>query len=144
MNEVSLPSRHRIRNWALLVYGRAHSVTEAAHNIQYLRLSREETFCFFETWMPEQETNPRTLTFLAGTRTPPPALRYCYYTGNYTGYNTGNTNTLPVDLTSWVPGLLCSPVPRHIGQTQGVLGQQSSCEFSSPTGDGPTPDLGWG
>ena len=46
--------------------------TEAAHNIQYLQLSRGETFCFFETWMPEQETNPRSLTFLAGTRTPTP------------------------------------------------------------------------
>ena len=42
------------------------------HNIQYLQLNREETFCFFETWMPERETNPRSLTFLAGTRTPPP------------------------------------------------------------------------
>ena len=29
-------------------------------------------------------------------------------------------------LTSWVPGLLCSHVPRHIRPTHGVLGEQSS------------------
>ena len=32
---------------------------------------------FFETWMPEHETNLRSLTFQAGTRAP--ALWYCCY-----------------------------------------------------------------
>ena len=36
----------------LAVWGRARylSVTEAPHNIWSLRMSGEETFCFFETW----------------------------------------------------------------------------------------------
>ena len=50
------------------------STPTLGHNIQYLRLNREETFCFLETWMPEQETNPRSLTFLAGTRAPRPSV----------------------------------------------------------------------
>ena len=41
MNEMTLPSKHRIRN---SVWGQAHylSVTEIPHNIEYLRMSREE------------------------------------------------------------------------------------------------------
>ena len=63
---------------ALAVWGRARylSVTGALHNIQSLRVSGEETLCFFETWMPERETSPRSQTFQAGrlnhyTRAPP-------------------------------------------------------------------------
>ena len=49
MNEMTLPSRHRIR--ALAVQGRAryHLVTEAPINIESSRVSGEEIFCFFET-----------------------------------------------------------------------------------------------
>ena len=40
---------------ALAVWGRVLylSVTEAPHNIESLRVSGEETFCFFETWRQE-------------------------------------------------------------------------------------------
>ena len=67
MNEMTLPSRHRIR--ALAVWGRARyfSVTEAPTNIEYLRVSGEETFCFFENWMPERGSKPRSPTFQAGS-----------------------------------------------------------------------------
>ena len=39
----------------LAIWGRARdlSVTEAPHKIEYLRVSREETFHFFEIWMSE-------------------------------------------------------------------------------------------
>ena len=43
------------------------SVTEAPHNIESLRVSREETFCFFETWIPEWVSSPRSPTFQAGS-----------------------------------------------------------------------------
>ena len=46
---------------------------EATHNIQSLRLSRDETFCSLK----EQETNLRSLTFQAGTRAHAPW--YCCY-----------------------------------------------------------------
>ena len=61
------PSTHRIR--ALAVWGRARSlsVTEAPYNTESLRVSGEETFCFFEAWTPEQGANPRSLTFQAGS-----------------------------------------------------------------------------
>ena len=40
----------------LAIWGRARylSVTGAPHNVDSLRVSREETFCFFETWMPKR------------------------------------------------------------------------------------------
>ena len=40
---------------------------EAPHNIKSLGVSREKTFCFFETWMPERGSNPRSLTFKEGS-----------------------------------------------------------------------------
>ena len=43
------------------------SVTEAPHNIESLRVSWEETFCFFETWTPEWGSNARSPTFQAGS-----------------------------------------------------------------------------
>ena len=45
--------------WNLVVWGRARYlwVTEAHHNIESLRMSREEAFCFIETWMPERGSN---------------------------------------------------------------------------------------
>ena len=51
----------------MVVWGRARylSVTEAPHNTEYLRVSGKETFCFFETWMTEWGSNPRSPTFLA-------------------------------------------------------------------------------
>ena len=65
----------------MAVWGRAHyfSITEASHNIESLCVSREETFCFFETWMPERGLNPRPPTFQAGsfnhcTRAPATAI----------------------------------------------------------------------
>ena len=48
--------------WGLAIY---LSVTVALHNTEALRVSREETFCFFETWMPEWGTNPQPPTFQA-------------------------------------------------------------------------------
>ena len=53
----------------LSVWDRARyfSVTEALRNIEYLQVSREETFCFFETWMPERSSNPRSPTCQAGS-----------------------------------------------------------------------------
>ena len=51
------PSKMKWNEWrfeieALAVWGwpRYLSVTEVLHNIEYLRVSGEETFCFFETW----------------------------------------------------------------------------------------------
>ena len=43
------------------------SVTEASHIIESLRMSREETFCFFETWRSEWGSNPWSPTFQAGS-----------------------------------------------------------------------------
>ena len=70
--------------WALVVWGRAHylSVTEALHNIKSSRVSGEETFCFFETWMPEWGLNPPSPTFQAGSlnhcaRGPRPSFSHC-------------------------------------------------------------------
>ena len=39
------------------------SVREVLHNIQSLRVSGEETFCFFETWRPELSSNPQSQLF---------------------------------------------------------------------------------
>ena len=39
------------------------SVAERPHNVISSRMSREEIFCFFETWRPEWGSNPRSLTF---------------------------------------------------------------------------------
>ena len=60
---------------ALAVWGRARyfSVTKAPHNIKCLRVSREESSCFFETWRPEWGSNPRSLTFQAGSFNHPTA-----------------------------------------------------------------------
>ena len=49
--------------WGLARY---LSVTEVPHNNKYLRVSGEETFCFFETWRPEWGSNPWSPTFQAG------------------------------------------------------------------------------
>ena len=59
-------TRFEIRT--LAVWGRVHylSVTEAPHNIESLRPSREEIFRFFDTWKPEWGSNPRSPTFQAG------------------------------------------------------------------------------
>ena len=43
------------------------SVTVAPHNIDSLRVSDEEIFCFFATWRPEWDSNPRFPTFQAGS-----------------------------------------------------------------------------
>ena len=51
MNEMTLPSRplhsrnSKFGSWRT----RYLSVTEASHNIESLRVNKEETFCFFET-----------------------------------------------------------------------------------------------
>ena len=39
---------------------------DAAHNIESLPVSGEETFWFFETWMPKWGSSPRSPTFQAG------------------------------------------------------------------------------
>ena len=59
-------TRFEIRS--LAVWGRACylSVTEAPHNIEYLRVSGEETLCSFETLRPEWGSSPRSPTFQAG------------------------------------------------------------------------------
>ena len=59
-----------VRDWARYLW-----VTVAPHNIKSLRVSGEETFCLFETWRPECDSNPRPPTFYTGsfshcTRTP--------------------------------------------------------------------------
>ena len=57
-----------------------HAISQSwrfTHNIESLRVSGEETFCFFETWRPEWGSKPRSLTFQAGSfnhRTRTPAL----------------------------------------------------------------------
>ena len=68
MNEMALPSRHKIQIPVLAVWGRTRylSVTEVPHNIESLRESGEETFCLFEIWMPERGSNPRFPTSQAG------------------------------------------------------------------------------
>ena len=71
MNEMTLPSMHRIRNSSP---GGMRPVIEAPHNIESLRVSREETF-FFDNWRQEQGSKPRSLTFQAGSsnhRSPSP------------------------------------------------------------------------
>ena len=54
---------------ALAVWARARyfSVTEAPHNIEFLWVSGEETFCFLETWRSKWGSNPRSPTFQAGS-----------------------------------------------------------------------------
>ena len=47
-------------------------------------------------------------------------------------------------LTSWVPGLLCSPVPRHIRPTQNVLGKTIfHVNYLSPHLMGPHLAINW-
>ena len=51
--------------------------SEVPHNIDSLRVSGKETFCFFEAWRPEWGSNPRFPTFQLGSlnhRTRAPAL----------------------------------------------------------------------
>ena len=66
---------------ALAVWGRAcyFSVTEVPHNNESLRMSREETFCFFETWRPEWGSNPRFPIFQAGNFYRVTRLESCGY-----------------------------------------------------------------
>ena len=63
---------HRIRNSSPsgLMPSMLPLVTVAPHNIESLRVSGEETFCFFETWRPEWGSNPRSRTFQAGSFNP--------------------------------------------------------------------------
>ena len=68
----------------LAVWGRARyfSVTEVPHNIEFLRVSGEETFCFFGTWRPEWGSNQRAPNFQAGSFnhwTRAPTLKYLVY-----------------------------------------------------------------
>ena len=58
-----------LRLLALAVWGRARylSVTDVPHNIESLRVSGEETICFFITWMQEWGLNPRSPSFQAGS-----------------------------------------------------------------------------
>ena len=66
---------------AMSVWGRAryHLVTEVHHNIESLRVSGEETFCFFKTWRPGWGSNPRSPTFQGSFNhsTRAPALLKC-------------------------------------------------------------------
>ena len=67
INEMTLilSSTHRIRK----VWGRARylSVMEAPHNIESLRVRKEESFCFFETWRSELGSDLRSPIFQAGS-----------------------------------------------------------------------------
>ena len=71
MNEMTLPSRHRLRN-------SCHDSLRPStlpHNIESLRVTGEEIFYFSGTLRPEWGSNPRSPTFQAGsfnhcTRTP--------------------------------------------------------------------------
>ena len=51
------------------LWGRARylSVTEASQNTRSLRVSRKDTFCFLETWMPDWGSSPWFPTFQAGS-----------------------------------------------------------------------------
>ena len=73
---MTLASRHRFRNSSpggprpsTLLF-----VTEAPHNTESLRVSSKETFCFFETWMPERRTNPPSPTASTNAPGPPPDI----------------------------------------------------------------------
>ena len=57
MKEMTLPSRQTIQN---------SSLTEAPHNIESLRVSGEDAFCFFKTWMLDRGLKQRSPTFQAG------------------------------------------------------------------------------
>ena len=74
MNEMTLPSSHMNRNSSPggLTADRYLSVREAPHNIESLRVrGGGGVICFFETWRPERETNPRSPTFQAALTTVP-------------------------------------------------------------------------
>ena len=60
--------------WTSSVWGRTRylSVTEAPHNIKSLRVSGEETFCFFKNLRPEWGSNPRSSRQLDSTTAPGP------------------------------------------------------------------------
>ena len=113
---------------ARAIWGRAShlSVTEASHNIGYLRVSGEETLCFFETWRPEWGSNPRSPTFQAGsfnqcTRSPAHiAMNYdqSYFDG---GIESG---ILHCGHTTWPPpppGAPQTPTPRLISRANVTL-----------------------
>ena len=69
VDEMTLPSRHRIRNSCH--DGLRPSTLPLGHggSPQYwiFTREREETFCFFENWIPERVTSPRSPTFQAGS-----------------------------------------------------------------------------
>ena len=75
----------------MAVWGRARyfSVTEAPHNNEYLRVSREETFCFFEIWRPERGSSPRSLSrqHQALHQAPHPITRGVNTGPVYSGFN---------------------------------------------------------
>ena len=54
---------------ALALWGRVRylSFTEVLHNMESSRVSGEETFCFFDTWRPEWDSNPQLPIFQAGS-----------------------------------------------------------------------------
>ena len=62
---MTLPSRHRIRNSSFV--GLRRSTLPLSHGgspqCSIFMSERRETFCFFETWMPEQGSNSRSPTF---------------------------------------------------------------------------------
>ena len=71
MNEMTLLARHRMWNSSLT----------SPHNKASSRVNGEETYCFFETWRQEWDSNPRSLTFQAGgfdhcTRAPATTVEY--------------------------------------------------------------------
>ena len=57
------PQNKEIRALAVWGWARYLSVTETHRNIESLRMSGVETFGFFETWIPELGTNPRSPAF---------------------------------------------------------------------------------
>ena len=61
INEMTLPSRHIIRNLSPggLRPSTLPSDTEVPHNIEYLRVSGEESFYLFEICIPELGSNQR-------------------------------------------------------------------------------------
>ena len=69
MNEMTLPSRHKIRHSS--PGGLRSSTLPFCHggSPQYsiFTSKREETFYFFETWRPEWGSTPRSTTFQAGS-----------------------------------------------------------------------------
>ena len=61
-------ARH-VTDWTTLplVGGTIPYLGHYIQNIEYLRVSEEETFGFFETWMPERDSKPLSPTSQAGS-----------------------------------------------------------------------------